>query len=62
MDLRGLEDAELQAHLDRVSDIFRKMTYRTSGILTYYYRINPAVSATQKGFWFVTFWQIRSTA
>ena len=52
-DLSGLEDAQLQAHLNRVSDIFRKMTYRTSGILTYYYRIDPAVSATQKGFWFV---------
>ena len=52
-DLRGLEDAELQAHLNRVSDIFRKMTYRTSGILTYYYRIDPAVSQTQTGFWFV---------
>ena len=52
-DLGGLEDAELQAHLNRVSEIFRKMTYRTSGILTYYYRIDPTVSATQKGFWFV---------
>ena len=52
-DLGGLEDAQLQAHLNRVSEIFRKMTFRTSGILTYYYRIDPTVSATQKGFWFV---------
>ena len=33
-DLVGLEDARLQAHLDRVSDIFKKMTNRTNGILT----------------------------
>ena len=52
-DLTGLEDEELQAHLDRVSDIFQRMTYKTNGILTYYYRIDPQVSMTAKGFWFV---------
>ena len=36
-DLRGLDDASLQAHLDRVSDFFQKVLYRTNGILTYYY-------------------------
>ena len=52
-DLDGLDDAHLQAHLDRVSDIFRKLTYKTNGVLTYYYRIDPAVSANAKGFWYV---------
>lgn len=52
-DLDGLEDVQLQAHLDRVSDIFKKLTYRTNGILTYYYRIDPAVSESVKGFWYV---------
>lgn len=52
-DLDGLDDARLQAHLDRVSDIFKKMTNRTNGILTYYYRIDPEVSTNAKGFWFV---------
>jgi diguanylate cyclase (GGDEF)-like protein len=52
-DLDGLEDGKLQAHLDRVSDIFRRMTYNAEGILTYYYRIDPAVSAAVKGFWYV---------
>ncbi len=33
-DLDGLEDGKLQAHLDRVSDIFRRMTYNAEGILT----------------------------
>ena len=52
-DLDGIDDASLQAHLDRVSDIFKKMTYTTNGILTYYYRIDPPVSTVAKGFWYV---------
>ena len=52
-DLDGLEDAQLRAHLERVSDIFRKLTYNTVGVLTYYYRIDPSVSTTAKGFWYV---------
>ncbi|MDT3845188.1 MAG: diguanylate cyclase [Bacillota bacterium] len=52
-DLDGLEDEKLQAHLDRVSDFFRKVLYRTNGIKTYYYRIDPAVSPEAKGFWYV---------
>lgn len=43
-DLDGLDDAHLQAHLDRASEMFKKLTYRTNGILTYYYRIDPEVS------------------
>ena len=52
-DLDGVSDEELQAHLDRVSDIFKKLTYRTNGVLTYYYRIDPEVSTRAKGFWYV---------
>ena len=52
-DLDGSDDEHLQAHLDRVSDIFRKLTYNTNGILTYYYRIDPTVSERVKGFWYV---------
>ena len=52
-DLDGLEDEQLQAHLDRVSDIFQRLTYNTNGVLTYYYRIDPKVSAAAKGFWYV---------
>ena len=52
-DLDGLDAARLQAHLDRVSEIFEKLTYKTNGVLTYYYRIDPAVSAGAKGFWYV---------
>ena len=52
-DLNGVDDARLQAHLERVRDIFQKMTYKTSGVLTYYYRIDPTVSQTARGFWYV---------
>lgn len=52
-DLDGIDDEHLQAHLDRVSEIFKKLTYKTNGVLTYYYRIDPAVSTAAKGFWFV---------
>ena len=52
-DLDGIDDEHLQAHLDRVSDIFKKLTYRTNGVLTYYYRIDPKISTKAAGFWFV---------
>lgn len=52
-DLGGLAPDELDEHLERTKDIFTKMTYRTNGVLTYYYRIDPEASKTEKGFWFV---------
>ncbi|MDO4806174.1 MAG: diguanylate cyclase, partial [Coriobacteriales bacterium] len=52
-DLGGLTPDQLDAHLERAKDIFTKMTQRTAGVLTYYYRIDPEVSDTSKGFWFV---------
>ena len=52
-DLSGLDETNLQAHLKRVEDIFKKLTYSTFGMMTYYYRIDPAVSNNVKGFWYV---------
>ena len=52
-DLEGLEPGQLSAHLDRAKSIFSKMANAASAVLTYYYRIDPAVSAKAKGFWFV---------
>ena len=52
-DLDGLEDERLAAHLDRVDSFFDKIAYQTSGVLTYYYRIDPALSDRERGFWFV---------
>ncbi|MBR6442489.1 MAG: diguanylate cyclase [Clostridia bacterium] len=51
-DLKSLEPAELEAHVERTRSIFAKTARKTNGILTYYYRIDPAVSDTEKGFWF----------
>lgn len=53
-DLEGLETEQLQAHMDRARDIFRKMAYKTNGVCTYYYRVDPTVSETVKGFWYIS--------
>ena len=52
-DMTGIDDAHLQAHLNRASDIMQKLTFNNNGILTYYYRIDPSVSQNVKGFWYV---------
>ena len=52
-DLDGVDDENLQAHMDRVSDVFQKLAYNTNGVLTYYYRIDPEVNQHVKGFWYV---------
>ena len=53
-DLDGLSEEQLQAHLARVKGIFTRIIGKTDGVLTYYYRIDPAVSQTAKGFWYVS--------
>ena len=52
-DLTGLETEQLQSHMNRASAIFQKTASRTIGVLTYYYRIDPAISETVKGFWYI---------
>lgn len=51
-DIEGLDDKQLQEHVDRMEDYFQEMAYKTNGVLTYYYRIDPEVSDTVKGFWY----------
>ena len=51
-DLEGLEDQQLQRHMERVRKYFDEMASKTNGVLTYYYRIDPTVSKTVKGFWY----------
>ena len=51
-DLDGLSNKELEAHVERVGKYFDEMAHKTNGVLTYYYRIDPAVSNTVKGFWY----------
>lgn len=52
-DLDGLALDQMRGHLERVKGIFERMTRKTNGVLTYYYRIDPSVSTSEKGFWFV---------
>ncbi len=51
-DLDGLETGQLQQHIKRVSDFFETIAYRTNGVFTYYYRIDPEISDSVKGFWY----------
>lgn len=51
-DLTGLADEELGAHIERVGKYFEELAYKTNGVLTYYYRIDPEVSKKEKGFWY----------
>ncbi len=50
--LDGLEDEQLRAHTEKVRAFFDETANKTNGVLTYYYRIDPAVSQTVKGFWY----------
>ena len=51
-ELNGLEEAQLRESIDRVNVYFDEIANKTNGVLTYYYRIDPAVSESVKGFWF----------
>ncbi len=50
--LDALEDGALFAHMEQVKRFFDEIAYKTNGVLTYYYRIDPAVSSSVKGFWY----------
>ncbi len=52
-DLQQTDREGLKEHVDRVRTLFAKAADRTNGVLTYYYRPDPAVTDTEKGFWFV---------
>ena len=51
-DLDGPEDSQLEDHVKRVEKYFEDMAAKTNGVLTYYYRIDPELSKTVKGFWY----------
>ena len=53
-DLGSTDIEKLGEHIARVEDFFEKTAKNTSGVLTYYYRIDPEVSSTEKGFWYVS--------
>ena len=51
-DLSGLDDESLARHVEYMRDYFEIAASKTNGVLTYYYRIDPTVSKTVKGFWY----------
>ena len=51
-DLGGLSEEDLEQNIENVRQYFDEVASRTSGVLTYYYRIDPEVSDTVKGFWY----------
>ena len=51
-DIEGLDNVTLGNHVKRVEEYFDEMASKTNGVLTYYYRIDPEVSDTVKGFWY----------
>ena len=52
-DIDGLDDESFAEHVERVKDYFAEKAYKTNGVLTYYYRIDPEVSSKVKGFWYI---------
>ena len=51
-DLEGMNDEQLEKHMENAREYFGMMASKTKGVLTYYYRIDPSVSSTVKGFWY----------
>ena len=51
-DLEGLQTEQLQRHINHMEEYFETVANKTNGVLTYYYRIDPEVSDTVKGFWY----------
>lgn len=51
-DLDGVESGRLARHVERVKTFFEETAAKTNGVLTYYYRIDPAISDTVTGFWY----------
>ena len=49
----GVSDDQLHRHVERARNLFGQVADHTNGVLTYYYRIDPALSKTVKGFWYV---------
>ncbi|MBP5363569.1 MAG: diguanylate cyclase [Ruminococcus sp.] len=52
-DLEGREEEQLEEHIENIREYFGMMASKTKGVLTYYYRIDPTVTSSVKGFWYI---------
>lgn len=44
---------QLESQVERSRNLFGRIANNTNGVLTYYFRIDPEISETTKGFWYV---------
>ncbi len=49
----GMPYQDLEEQVENTRNIFSRIAYNTNGVLTYYFRIDPEISKTVKGFWYV---------
>ena len=49
----GMPFEDLEDQVERARNLFARIAYNTNGVLTYYFRIDPELSETVKGFWYV---------
>ena len=49
----GMPYEDLDSQVERARNLFGRIAYNTSGVLTYYFRIDPEVSDSVTGFWYV---------
>ena len=49
----GMAYEDLEIQVERARNLFGRIAYNTNGVLTYYFRIDPELSKTVKGFWYV---------
>ena len=52
-DLEHLGEDRIEEHIAHVDTLFGKVARHTSGVMTYYYRIDPSYSKDEVGFWYV---------
>ena len=49
----GMPFEDLDNQVERTRNLFERIAYNTNGVLTYYFRVDPEISDTVKGFWYV---------
>lgn len=50
--LAGTSEEEAEEYLDDIDTLFHTEALRTDGVITYYFRLDPDVFKTEKGFWY----------
>lgn len=51
-ELTEISDLTMQHHVGNVMEIFSTLAESTQGVMTFYYRVAPEISARSSGFWF----------